>query len=374
MDAIKKTSLKSGVATFFFTALYASVIAYQPYLVFVTLPLAFALLIFGLYERELTIQKIPVMLGLFLMWIAHFAFAITRSYYGYHDILLYYTPVFLVIFTALSFNNIDNTNKNLAFYAITLALPFIVSDYVYLIGGVISSGAAFKFEMYANQFTGNGVWSFNRLVVGACFLALLLAISRDSGWKDYLFYLSIAILLFLAVFFVSRLAFISLLMALFLRSKNRARAFLIATVFALIVFSYSYSAFDDLLSRLLLLFAGSENRLSYTTGLSTCFNDLYSLMLGAPVCVKSVAISDVDSVYVDLFYRTGILSVIIFVTGLFIACMWSRALFFDRVVIFLFGLAVYAYDSNLSKPEFLSPLLLLAAAELKHRYTQKERF
>ena len=374
MGAIKKISLKSAVATFFFTALYASVIAYQPYLVFLALPLAFALIILGLYERELTIRKIPVMLGLFLMWVSHFAFAVTRSYYGYHDILIYYTPVFLVIFTALSFRNIHNTNKNLIYYAIILSLPFIAADYVYLIGGVISSGATFKFEMYANQFTGNGVWSFNRLVVGACFFALLLAISQDFERKDYLFYLSIAMLLFLSVFFVSRLAFISLLMALFLKSKNRTMFVLIVTVFALIVFSYAYSVFDDLLSRLLLLFSGSENRLSYTTDLSACFNDLYSVMLGAPSCVNSVAISDVDSVYVDLFYRTGVLSVTFFVTGFFVVCLWSRALVWDRLVILLFGLAVYAYDSNLSKPEFLSPLLLLVAAELKQRNIREARF
>lgn len=373
MNAIKKSSLESTVATFFFTALYASVIAYQPYLVFVALPLAFVLIILGLYERELTIQRIPFMLGLFLMWIPHFAFAVTRSYYGYHEILLYYTPVFLVIFTALSLNNTHNTNKNSMCYAFIVSLPFIFSDYVYLIGGVISSGAAFKFEMYANQFTGNGVWSFNRLVVGACFFALSLAVSRDFERKDYLVYLSIIILLFLSLFFVSRLAFISLVMALFLRSKNRTRFVLIAAVFSLIVFSYAYSVFDELLSRLLLLFSGSENRLSYTNDLSSCFNDLYSLIFGAPVCVRSVAISDVDSVYVDLFYRTGLVSVSMFLTGLFLVCMWSRALFLDRAVIFLFGLALYAYDSNLSKPEFLSPLLLLAAAELKHRHTRKVR-
>lgn len=374
MDEIRKSELERTLATLFFATLYASAIAYQPYLAFATLPLALAIIMLGLFGRELTIQNIPVLSGLFLMWISHLAFAATRSYYGYHDILIYYTPLFLVIFTVLSLKGCSNVSENFIYYAFFLSLPFIGSDYIYLIRGVLSSGAAFKFELYENQFTGNGVWSFNRVAVGACFFALLLAVSSNFKGKNYLVYLSISVLIFLSVYFVSRLAFISLLMALFLRSKSRLRFVLVAAFCALVVFSLSYSVFDDLLSRMLLLVSGSENRLSYSAKLSSCFNDFYSLMLGAPVCVKSVAITDVDSVYVDLFYRTGVLSVTFFVTGFFVVCLWSRALVWDRLVILLFGLAVYAYDSNLSKPEFLSPLLLLVAAELKQRNIREARF
>lgn len=352
----------------FWTLVCASIISYRPELMFMGAACAILSCFLHFAKSNEDMRQNSVLIGYLLVWLVIFWFSATRAYNGYSVVLAYYTPVLAVIFLTLSTSSPKNFTPTIIYTTFLLSFFLVYQDYLFLYAGILSSGEQFKAVVYMMQFSGEGIWSFNRLAAGAAFAALLATMLPNGFKRNLIFSFCFINLCILASFMSSRLSFFAACIALILFMKDgySRRKIQTAVFSGVLIFVITSFNLEALVQRVSLFGIGDDNRFFGFLSVARCSSGMEDFLLGAPECIRTSGLRDVDSLFLDLFLRTGFISIILFSLGLGLTFLLSKGDRLTRIMIALFAVFLYLFDSSLSKPEFLAPFVLLYAAGAKY--------
>lgn len=336
-----------------------SILAYYPYTLFI----AAGFSVISCFTGEARRQTLFTIFGGILIFSSLLTYFLLNT--NVQDILIYYLPIFLpLLFVVKKINT--HLSKSALTVVVLAAILFRIDDYSYLAKLVLNHGFGAWSVANLNQFTDQDLFGLNRFFVAQFFFLILSILFK----LDKRIVIGIALwCIFLVVFYFSRLLIIGIFISFLLYFNAHTKKGIsvskvvipLALMFLLVEFGLQ-SVDIMALNRIEALMEGNDTRVGFFVLASECMVTFGDFATGNTSCIAASGLSDIDSLFMDLYFRGGAISLSLFLGGIFFISLLPSLIKSNGKAPTLLGtvffLLLYNYDSSMTKPEFWAPIVL----------------